>query len=146
MSHSIVHPSRKKELERIKRLWDSSKTLTELTKILKLSIQTVRSYQRILNLKCKKPKRINVDYIKSHWDSKLSLQELAKKFKVSYPLIVKFHLTYNLPVINFKQERLQRSLKKETCRYLLRRGFSYEDISRLFRLSRQRILQITQQL
>lgn len=76
------------------------------------------------------------------WESSLSLKENSTNLGISYTQALTLAREYSLGYVRHKDARLLRLVKIEVISFLRQKGFTLQDIGRLYRVSRQRIEQL----
>lgn len=79
------------------------------------------------------------------WDSKKSLKENAYKNKISYGAMAAYKRRHHLNGVQFKDRRLKTLWKRTVIKFLYHKGFTYEDIGRLFMMRLESVHHLRQQ-
>ena len=104
-------------------------------------IQMKRRY-RLKNYSKLEPRRQMWRGIVERWDPTKSMPEMAVEFDAPYSTIVAIKNRFKLKCMLHKSARVKRALRADVIRYLRDRGVTFDAISRLFQVSKQRVQQV----
>lgn len=124
-----------KVINRIKN-WDSSLTVEEIAKKFNMTEDSMRSFVCRHNLG---HKRKRVKWNNTHG---LTIQEFADLNNVAYQTASTHLRLRKIPYVNRKTAFMKFKMKHDFIHGLIDQGFTYDDVARLFNVTRQRIEQI----
>lgn len=136
--------------EKVLLYWDKNKTSRELIAIFKShGCEINRAYfytmVRYYGLSCKIVRRNNFsDAVKRYFSDNphASITDCANELKTSYSYVCNIVNYNDIPHLTHQKAKMNRLFRKEVVNYLLDKGFSYQDIGRLFDVKRQAIEQM----